>query len=216
MSVLQVNSIKDASDTKTLATLSSSAVTMHGDVTVPASIGGTEVLLNTYTANNSSDTIQSEDFSTTYTQYKIVITSLLYANNNQRFMLFMRKSDGTVRANSNQYRTVSMTAYYSGSSSNHFVETATDTLIHAPAHVASLSQNGNANLGAVIHIFDPASSSIQTHAQGSLSYIGDGGYVYINDCSGRSVNGAEAHNSFQIKSNSGNITTGTVRVYGIK
>ena len=36
MSTLQVNSIKDASDTKTLATLSSSAVILNSDVTYPA------------------------------------------------------------------------------------------------------------------------------------------------------------------------------------
>ena len=54
MSVLQVNSIKDASDTKTLATLSNSAVTLHGDVTVPASIGGSMHLIQKQTASNSS------------------------------------------------------------------------------------------------------------------------------------------------------------------
>ena len=36
MSAVYVDSIKDKSDTKTLATLSSSAVTMHSDVTFPA------------------------------------------------------------------------------------------------------------------------------------------------------------------------------------
>jgi len=54
MSVLQVNSIKDASDTKTLATLSNSAVTLHGDVTVPASIGGSMHLIQKQTASDSS------------------------------------------------------------------------------------------------------------------------------------------------------------------
>ena len=36
MSAVYVDSIKDKSDTKTLATLSSSAVTLHSDVTFPA------------------------------------------------------------------------------------------------------------------------------------------------------------------------------------
>ena len=36
MSALYVDSIKDKSDTKTLATLSSSTVTLHSDVSFPA------------------------------------------------------------------------------------------------------------------------------------------------------------------------------------
>jgi hypothetical protein len=61
MSAVYVDSIKDKSDTKTLATLSSSAVTLHSDVVFPAGhVIQTKYLLSTVAQNTTTDVPVSE------------------------------------------------------------------------------------------------------------------------------------------------------------
>ena len=75
---LQVDNIKDGSATKTLATLSSSAVTLHSDVIVPASIGASLVLLNTTTISSAVPSVSFDNtlITTTYNAYRVIFTGV--------------------------------------------------------------------------------------------------------------------------------------------
>ena len=81
---LNANTIKDGSATKTLATLSSSAVTLHNDVTFPA---GHVIQTNYYTYSAANANAISSDTPTIFTQsgtsnqqYKATISGLTSGN----------------------------------------------------------------------------------------------------------------------------------------
>ena len=182
---LQVDNIKDGSATKTLATLSSSAVTLHSDVTVPASIGGGEVLLNTYTADNSSNIIAITGMSSTYTTYKFIVSGLKPATNSIHVYWFLKKADGTVR--SSGYEGGRMRVYYNGSTIGNDSAPFGDSLF---ANDSDMDHTHTYN--GVFYVFEPASSSIRTQGVGTYNYINDSSYN-IALRSGCHYTGAEAH-----------------------
>ena len=208
MSALYVDSIKDKSDTKTLATLSNSTVTLHSDVTIPASIGGSEVLLNTFTANNSSNILAITGMSTTYTTYKFVVTQLKAATDSIRLYWFLKKADGTVR--STGYKGARDRTYYNGTGSGGEITAFGDNLFGNDSDLSNAhTYNG------VFYVFDPASSSNYTHGVGLYNYVNDSTYN-IALRSGCHYATAEAHTDINLQTESDNLVSGTVRMYGIK
>ena len=75
MSVLQVNSIKDSSDTKTLATLSNSTVTLHDDVLLPAgsvkNVWSDQVHTNVTVANTGGQATNTDSITNVHTNFRV-------------------------------------------------------------------------------------------------------------------------------------------------
>ena len=86
-SVIQADLLKDASSTKTLATLSSSAVTLHTDVTVPASIGGSIHYISKATASNSASIEFTSGITSSFKNYKFILNNVLPATDNVNFKI---------------------------------------------------------------------------------------------------------------------------------
>ena len=213
-SEIKVNSIRDTSNNEAL-TISSgnvsfnntiSAGTLGSSVVVPASIGGGEVLLGTFTS--SSNIIAITGLSTTYTTYKFIVTGLKADTSSIHVYWFLKKADGTVR--SSAYEGSRQRVYYNGSTSGGDVQSFADTLFGNDNDFhTSHTYNG------IFYVFDPASATLHTHGVGVYNYVNDSSYN-IGLRSGCHYTASEAHTAINLQTSSGNWTAGTVRMYGIK
>ena len=93
---LQVDNIKDVSATKTLATLSSSAVTLHSDVTAQAGSG----FLNKISNSSSSSATTSVAFdntkvTTSYKFYQIIIDHIIPTTDARHLYLGLSYDNGS-------------------------------------------------------------------------------------------------------------------------
>jgi hypothetical protein len=195
----------DGSTTITNGTLS--AGTLGSSVVVPASIGGGEVLLNTYTADNSSNIIAITGMSTTYTTYKFVVTGLKAVTDSIYVYWFLKKADGTVR--SSGYKGGHQRHYDSGT-----VDGATDTSYRNTLFGIDSDLSNARTYNGVFYVFDPASSSLFTQGTGIWNY--SNGAYNINVNGGSHYPTEEAHTSINLQTESGNWLAGTVKMYGIK
>jgi len=170
---------------------------------------GTEVLLNTYTADNSSTTINIEDFSGTYDVYKIVVNQLRPASDSVYAYWFLTTSGGDVR--SSGYRGVWQHAYYNGSGSDHAFHVFQDNLCGQPSDIGNVDGQ---QMSGVFWLFNAHGVSRFTQSVYTLNYqnaddyekSGTGGARYLT---------AESHNGVHIVAESGNWQQGIVKVYGL-
>ena len=186
-----------------------SAGTLGSSVVVPPSIGGGEVLLNTYTADNSSNIIAITGMSTTYTTYKFVVTALKPATASIHVYWFLKETGGTVR--SSGYRGGHNRQFHNGSSSGNGETPFGDTLFG----INSDLDNGPRTYNGVFYVFNPADSALVTQGTGIWNYVSEHGYN-ISVIGGSHYATAEAHPAINLQTESGNWYSGTVRMYGIK
>jgi len=166
MSAIYVDSIKDKSDTKTLATLSSSAVSIHSDVTVPASVGSSLVLVKSsqgFTVDNQATTSSAyieNCFNSTYRDYVIYITGTIgttegslyfrYGNSSGRnsignyfYVIKSTDSVNTVRSNYGQNASASLLFDSAkGNNSEYFDRFVIQMKIHNPQASGGISYTG--------------------------------------------------------------------------
>ena len=198
--------------TGTTATLDSGMSfngTLGSSAVVPASIGGGEVLLNTYTADNSSNIIAITGMTTTYNTYKFVVTGLRPATNSVHVYWFLKTEAGDVRITS--YRSSHWQTYYNGSGSGYQNNNTSDSLFGIES---DLSSGGEYN--GVFYVFNPADSSKRTHGTGLINYQNADAYNKQISCGGHNEGFVEAHTRINLQTESGNWHSGTVRMYGIK
>ena len=198
-----------ATTVTTLNTTSIASGTLGSSVVVPASIGGSEVLLNTYTADNSSNILAITGMTTTYNTYKFVVTGLRPATDSIHVYWFLKNASGTVR--SDAYRSSHWQTYYNGSGSGSGGVYAGDSLFGIESDLAN---DGEYN--GIFYVFNPADSSKRTHGTGLINYQNQDAYNKQVSCGGHNEGYVEAHPSINLQAESGNWTSGTVRMYGIK
>lgn len=212
MSVLQVNSIKDASNTKTLATLSNSAVTMHGDVTIPASIGGNEILLDTYTADNTVDNKVFE-FTGSYNIYRLKVNRLIPATDDANIQMRLGPSSSDFSASVGDYRFIGHIARYDSTT------TASGQATQNKENFIFASSIGNGDQEGVsldITIFNPTNASLATFGQGIGGIYRADNYIYSNNFATVNKMNARDDSHIKIYFNSGNLKAGKLLLYGVK
>ena len=177
--------------------------------TVGTPAGGTQTLLNTYTADNTSGILAVRDFSTTYTTYKVVIDGLKPATNSIHFYFFLTLlSDATVR--SSGYRGSSNYSYSSSSSAGNSQVAFGDTLFGT---LSDISSHTHDTFSGVFYVFQPATAGNSTMGVGTMTYQDDAGAEITSVNAGRYLT-AEAHGGFNISAEAGNWTSGQVKVFG--
>jgi|TARA_S200002703_G_C3751218_1_gene231134 hypothetical protein len=212
MTGIYVDSIKDASNTKTLATLSSSAVTLSSDVTVPASVGSSMVFLEKFTASSTPLKIFNLDSFTSYNTYVFSLNAILPATDDSTFTIQVGTSSSSFFSSAGDYRFTSSHPYYNGSTSGGpFVDSASASLVIAPG----MGNNAEYGISGTIRIFNPISSTVKTSTRGELVSLNSGEYVQARSfASYRLATTDDAYIKFYFSS--GNIASGTITLYGLK
>jgi hypothetical protein len=166
---------------------------------------GQMVLLNTLTANNTSNTLtDTTSLTATYSNYEIVFENLLPATNNITFG-FLVHSGGAYQ-NTN-YVGVNLTT---GSSSG-ITNPTTQITISQPSTV----QNASGGLSGHLRIFTPSGSTAPKPIVGMSTHNNATLYV-LNQFSGAWTNSNAAVDGFAVITSAGFIVSGVVKIYGIQ
>lgn len=200
------------------ATAGSSANVLTSDGTnwtsaAPAAVSGQWQLISTGTASSSSS-IDFTGLSSTYYMYIVVITNLVPATNSVD--LWMRTSTN----NGSSYDAGA--ANYAWNSLNTYSNLATtigasgsDTKIQITATTTPLSNNSALPNQAMVYLYNPSGATI-TYISNVTNYVTSSAISGSSTGGGIRSSASGAVNAIQFLMSSGNISTGTFKLYGVR
>lgn len=168
--------------------------------------------ITTVTASDSASLDINSTFSSTYLNYLVVLTNLVPASNNVTMNMLFSANNGSSYITSN-YQYVSKHFYVGPSGDGNSESTGT-----SPQPLATSCNNTAADAGTngIISIYSPISDAMRTtYVWDFKSRMGDGSNYHQRIIGAGEVGGDLDTNAFQISYASGNVASGTVRVYGI-
>ena len=179
-------------------------------------IGGSLVLISTQTASNSSAISFTSGIDSTYKEYQVRFTDVHPANDGVALTFNMSADSG-----SNYNVTKTTTLFRSihkedGSDSSLSYRTAEDIAQGTGFQVLHLN-SGNDNdqcMAGILHLFDPSSTTFVKHFISRIQSAAEGDYSQEFYAAGYG-NTTSAVNAIQFKFASGNIDSGTFKLYGV-
>jgi hypothetical protein len=189
-------------------TVSSGTVTLPANSVSNAAISTPPpVLLATLTASNSATLADTTSLTSAYSRYRLVIENLVPANDGTEIQL--KYNVGGVQS-SNYLSTrliATEAAAVSGESTTHIKISGNGTMDNTAA---------NGGLCGEITIYNPASTTTKKLANGTTFHMNDGGtHMLAAIISGIWTGSNAAVTGIQIAADSGNLTSGTVKIYGL-
>jgi hypothetical protein len=176
-------------------------------------------LLNTLTASNSATLVDTTSFTATYSKYLIYFDSIRPATNQVYFSVRV-STDGGATYQATSYVSA-CSIEFGGSSSQANTNTTTEIAlsnIAAAGNASNIGSGAGYGLSGELLVFNPAGTTtrkrmmgVMTYQQGSTVNPGDDGRVRVFGFWDANT----AINAIQFKMNSGNITSGTIQIYGI-
>ena len=177
------------------------------------SVSSDYVLLATTDASNSASVSFDGYFSATYKNYKIIISNALPATDAQTFRMRYRQSNADV---TDSYYVSSVDTSYQTSST---ASTDYDGVWNGTSFRINGSSWSNSdslgNLNAEFTIYNPLGTSYKKGFTGIIMTNTGTGH-FNSTCSGSYTNSNAALSGVTFFNNSGNITTGNFKLYGIK
>jgi hypothetical protein len=181
------------------------------------SAGGSSglVLLEQHTASNSAALNFTGSISSTYDEYVIEILNLTPATNAASALLQFSTNAGSSYDSGTNYahqafRWINSSQAAAGANSG-----ATSITIDGGGGVDKLNNTAsNGGLCGTFHLFNPLSSSAYKLLTGQTTFYSSGS-LWDGASVAAQYLSTSAVNAFSISMSSGNITSGTVRVYGI-
>jgi hypothetical protein len=180
------------------------------------SAGGDFVLLATTNASSSASVSFDGYFSATYKNYQIIYSDAFPATNSVNFSLRFRRSNADVTASNYSYVSGGANlATDNSSASNDYNASANQSRIMLNA--GDLSNSNNFMYSGIIDIYDPLSTTrykVINFKMGTQN--GGGNFYYFMSGMGVLKDSLSALSGITFLMTSGNIATGTFKLYGIK
>ena len=169
--------------------------------------------LTTATASSSASLDFTSLITSTYDVYLIMLDEIMPATNAADLYLLLSGDNGSSFSSSNYaYVTDTLTKHNHGDSVSR-----SSTSARGLAQIQlmnSAATNQGAGISGPIYLFSPLNTSLQPSLR--WSFIGNDNGVNLKVLDGAAKEEtSSARDAFQIKFSSGNIASGTVRVYGI-
>lgn len=180
-------------------------------------VTGAFIPLVTTTASSSASVVFNSTYITsTYDVYMVELINVLPVTNNVTFRMDMSSNNGSSYISNMAFATVgsspaASTALFSGSSGNFIL---LDGAFSISATSQTLSNTANNTYNGLVYIYKPsATSKVSTTWQGNF-LSAQSNYIFV---SGSSILVTAATvNAVSFAMSSGNIASGTFRLYGIK
>ena len=179
-------------------------------------LGGNLVLLATQTASSSANLDFTSSIDSTYKEYIFKYIDIHPASVAQLTVNFRDGGSdfdaSKVTATSNPYHTEADTANFIYRSAWDLGNSTSDQII-----AQELGNAADETACGVMHIFNPADTTFVTHFKGTTQYYqqfggsGSFGVLYGGYC-----NTTAAIDGVRFKMSSGNIDSGTIKLYGVK
>jgi hypothetical protein len=179
-----------------------------GSWTVPAGVTQSLVLLNTVTASNSAALADTTSLTSTYNTYMVVLTDIIPVTNSVQAALQISTNGGSSYLNTGY---IDVIFAFSGTGSG-VATLASGVPVNNSANLDNTAGEG---LSSVFYIYNPSGGGNRTHFSGNTVFRG-GGVAVGSQFVGWQDGGNTAANAFQLVVSSGNISSGTMKVYGIK
>ena len=181
-------------------------------------VGGSLVLISTQTASSSSTISFTSGIDSTYKEYIFKFIDIHPATDNVQFQF---QTDTGTNTNYNQAITSSyFDAYHDDGTQDDYGLTYRTAYDQAQGTafqtIAFQVDNGNdGKCDGTLHLFDPSSTTFVKHfIASSISKVYTQGYTSNAYCAGY-VNTTTALTRVQFKFSSGNIDSGTIKMYGV-
>ena len=174
------------------------------------------VLLATSTASSSASISFDGYFSSTYKNYQIIFSDVYPATNNTVLYSRFRRSNADVTGSS--YSFTGPSAYVlNDNSSSGPSDNSQAGVNYIGVNSGNLSNSSNMQYNGTVNIFDPLSTSRYKSVNYTMSnYTGDGNRIYTSFTYGTLRDSLAALSGITFYYSSGNISTGTFKLYGIK
>ncbi|MCC6775631.1 MAG: hypothetical protein IT537_03185 [Hyphomicrobiales bacterium] len=198
-----------------------SVSSIAGTGTVTSVTCGTVVIVTNGTCNNGrvllrtitgggTDYNDTTNITATYAHYQIELESILPATNTVGLKL-------EVHSGGSYQTTTYLNATLTQNSSGAFVNAATDsvniTRSNSNPDVSNTASNGGVN--GILDIYTPTGTTGMKFWRGQMSYYSTITSGFTTSTVGGAWNNTAALDGFRILFTSGNITSGTVRIYGV-
>ena len=179
--------------------------------------GGSLVLLSTQTASSSSTIDFTSDIDSTYKEYVFKFVSIHPATDNVNFMVNFRDGGSSYDATKTS---TSFAAYHN--------EAGDTTGVNYEASFDLAQSTGNQPLNAgggvggdadqsisgTLHLFDPSSTTFVKHYISNINFSNNSNYTIQSFIAGY-CNVTAAIDGVQFSMSSGNIDSGTFKMYGV-
>lgn len=182
----------------------------------PAAGSGAMTLLSTLTASSSTSVDFTSTFiTTTYKNYRIIIDDLVFATDDANLTVRVSEDNGsTIKSTAGDYVYSGVRTDTNASSTGFgsIVGTAIALVPSSGSNAASYAYNG------VIDIYNPSTSGRYKYFNWQVSYHGGASVTNLFTTAsggGAYVDTTNAVNFIQLLANTGNLASGTFKLYGI-
>jgi hypothetical protein len=163
-------------------------------------------LLNTLTASSSATLSDTASLTATFSEYEIAFEKILPATSAVNFELQVH-SGGTFPA------TAYLTTGFGNTAGGTLITTVPTTFVPLSLASNGVGNTGTSGLNGWIRVFNPSASAL-AHWTGQTSYLNSSGSITTGIFGGY-WNSVAVVDGFQVLFSSGNIASGTVKVYGL-
>jgi hypothetical protein len=191
--------------TSTAAGTLGQALISQGSSADPQYKSGARVLLNTLTPTAAAASSDTSSFTSSYNDYEIVFEDIVAATNAVTFELQVHQG-GAFQSTSYLANSLTWPSNATGAVAN-----SATTFI--PLSFASRLSNSGALSGS-IRVFNPTGAANPKQWTGQIGHADSGGGMLFVTVAG-TWNSASALDGFQVLMSSGNIASGTIKIYGM-
>jgi hypothetical protein len=171
---------------------------------VPVGSACARQLLNTLTASNSASLQDTTSLTSSYSWYEIVFENVVPASGSATFCKLQVYVSGYQSANykgvQQQVNSTGVNAVSGNIANQYDCSSSTSTV------------NSSSAINGVVRIYNPSAGN--AFLEGNMSYINSSGNAEFTKANVIYTGSGAAVTGFQVVMNSGNITSGVVKIYG--
>lgn len=175
--------------------------------------GGGLVFLQKQNASASATLDFASWYSATYDEYLIEFVSLVMANNSVN-LLWRASTDTGATYDSGTNYAYDNFVFRSGGSATGGGAGQSALLVNYSGTTINNGTAAQASISGWMRLYSPASTALNKLVEGMTTYFDSGGFRVANMFRG-AYESTTAMDAFRVLASSGNITSGSVRVYGV-